>query len=145
MNIFEEMSSNFLVEVKEPPASQEDISRLQNFSSITIPKDYEVMSKIATELEINVKNEMYIRIWGPSDCIEMNEAHNIQKYIPDSLAIGDDEGGNVLIYMNGKYGFGLYMVGFGNLDSEDAVLIAPSLRDLLVNNTGIDVVMSGYV
>ncbi|MFC7677832.1 hypothetical protein [Paenibacillus sp. GCM10028914] len=61
MNIFEEMSSNFLVEVKEPPASQEDISRLQNFSSITIPKDYEEMSKIATELEINVKSEMYIR------------------------------------------------------------------------------------
>ncbi|QOS80374.1 SMI1/KNR4 family protein [Paenibacillus sp. JNUCC31] len=145
MNIFEEMSSNFHVEVKEPPASEEDIRRLQKFSDMIVPKEYEEMSKIATELEINVNKLMYIRIWSPSGCIEMNEAHKIQKYIPDSLAIGDDEGGNVLIYLNGKYGFGLYMVGFGNLDIEDTVLIAPSLRELLVNNKGVEVIMSGYV
>lgn len=145
MNIFEEMSNLFFVEVKESPASEADIRALQNFSSIKVPLEIEEMSKIATELEINVNNEMYIRIWSPSGCIEMNEAHNVQKYIPNSLAIGDDEGGNVLIYLEGKDGFGLYMLGFGNLDIEDAVLIAPTLRDLLVNNKGIDVVMSGYV
>lgn len=145
MNIFGKMSSNFLIEAKEPPASHEDLRRLQDFSNITVPKEYVEMSKIATELEININNTMYIRIWSPTGCREMNEAHKIQKYIPNSLAIGDDEGGNVLIYLNGKCGFGLYMVGFGNLDIEDAVLIAPSLSDLLVSNKGIDVVMSGYV
>ncbi|MWC31264.1 SMI1/KNR4 family protein [Paenibacillus sp. MMS18-CY102] len=145
MNIFEEMSSMFFVEVKEAPASDEDVRELQNFSSIKVPCEFEEISRIATELEISVNSKMYIRIWSPSGCIEMNEAHNVQKYIPDSLAIGDDEGGNVLIYLEGKDGFGLYMVGFGNLDVEDAILIAPTLRDLLVNNIGIDVVMSGYV
>ncbi|MFC9777497.1 MULTISPECIES: SMI1/KNR4 family protein [Paenibacillus] len=145
MNIFEEISDMFFVEVKDLPASEGDIISLQNFSTIKVPNDYEEMSKIATELEINVKNQMYIRIWSPLGCIEMNEAHRIQKYIPESLAIGDDEGGYVLIYMEGKEGFGLYMVGFGNIDVEDAVLVAPSLRDLLINNIGIDVVMSGYV
>lgn len=145
MSIIDEISNLFSIEAKELPATEMEIKELIDFSSIEIPADYIEIVKLATEIEINVKNEMYIRIWGPSDCIEMNEAHYIQKYIPNSLAIGDDEGGNVLIYLEGKGGFGLYMVGFGNLDIVDAVKIAPSLRDLLVNNIGIDEVMSGYV
>lgn len=58
----------------------------------------------------------------------MNEAHDIQKYIPNSLAIGDDEGGMALLYIDGKEGFGLYTVGFGNLDIEETIKIAPSLK-----------------
>ncbi|MBC2582757.1 SMI1/KNR4 family protein [Clostridium sp. DJ247] len=145
MSIFYELSDNFSVDAKEEPPSEEQIKELEKFSSIEIPLDYLELVREATEVEIKVKDEMYIRIWGPIDSIEMNEAHYIQEYIPNSLAIGDDEGGNVLLYVNGKKGFGLYMVGFGDLDIEDAVLVAPSLRDLLVNNIGIDVVMSGYV
>lgn len=145
MSIIDELSNFFSIEVKELPATEKEIKQLIDFSLIRVPADYIEIVKFATEIEINVKNEMYIRIWGPLDCIEMNEAHYIQKYIPNSLAIGDDEGGNVLIYLEGKGGFGLYMVGFGNLDIVDAVKIAPSLRDLLVNNIGIDEVMSGYV
>ncbi|MEX3745737.1 MULTISPECIES: SMI1/KNR4 family protein [Lysinibacillus] len=144
MSIFDEISTMFSIEYKESPATERQIKELMDFSTIEVPADYIEFIKVATEVEINVKNEMYIRIWGPADSIEMNEAYYIQKYIPNSLAIGDDEGGNALIYLEGKRGFGLYMVGFGNLNIVDAVLIAPSLTDLLVNNFGLDQVMSGY-
>jgi hypothetical protein len=144
MSIFDEISTMFSIESKESPATERQIKELMDFSTIEVPADYIEFIKVATEVEINVKNEMYIRIWGPADCIEMNETYYIQKYIPNSLAIGDDEGGNALIYLEGKRGFALYMVGFGNLDIVDTVLIAPSLTDLLVNNFGLDQVMSGY-
>ncbi|MGP3781155.1 hypothetical protein ACTWKC_12095 [Bacillus sp. 4A_MP3] len=54
----------------------------------------------------------------------MNESYEIQDYIPNSLAVGDDEGGNALIYFEGAEGFGLYIVGFGDLDPEEAVKVA---------------------
>ena len=38
----------------------------------------------------------------------MNEAYNIQQYISKSLAIGDDECCNALLYANGHNGFGLF-------------------------------------
>ena len=38
---------------------------------------------------------------GPKGCIEMNEAYDIQGFMLASLAIGDDEGGNALIYGKG--------------------------------------------
>ena len=39
--------------------------------------------KEKTELEIQVDDKKYIRIWGANGCIEMNDAYHIQKYIPD--------------------------------------------------------------
>ncbi len=86
--------------------------------------------------EINVKNEIYIRIWGPTDCIEMNEAHDIQKYIPNSLAIGDDEGGIAIIY-RWKRRIRIIYSGFGNLDIEETIKIAPSLKVLLIDCVGV--------
>jgi hypothetical protein len=65
--------------------------------------------------------------------------------LPKSLAIGDDEGGGALIYLHGKAGFGLYLCRFADIDIDEAVLVAPSLTELLVNNVGINIVMSGYV
>ena len=50
----------------------------------------------------------------------MNESYEIQDYIPNSLAVGDDEGGNALIYFEGAEGFGLYII--------PALIIADSKR-----------------
>ena len=58
------------------------------------------------------------------------------------LAIGDDEGGKVIFYAEGKEGFGLYLVGFGNLDLDDAVYIAPSLEALLIEGIGAEIFLA---
>ncbi|WP_225365577.1 hypothetical protein [Serratia rubidaea] len=68
----------------------------------------------------------------------MNESYNFQKYIPHSLAIGDDEGGKALFYANGNNGFGLYIVGFGDLDINDAAFVSESLYKLLIDGEGVE-------
>lgn len=138
MDIIKEISATFSIDTKQPPATEEEIKTLRNFSPIEIPSDYLEVVRQATEMEIKVGNHKYIRIWGPSGCIEMNEAYNIQDFIPNSLAVGDDEGGSALIYLTGKDGFGLYITGFGDLDVDDAIKLAPTLRDLLVNHSGLE-------
>ena len=137
MNLLENISTMFSVDVKQGPANKEEIDRLRKFSSISVPDDYINVVKYATEVEIKANNHSYIRIWSPLGCIEMNEAYNVQSFIPNSLAIGDDEGGRALIYVAEGDSIGLYLVGFGDLDFEDAIRVAPSLHDLLVNNVGV--------
>ena len=67
----------------------------------------------------------------------MNEAYFIQKYIPNSLAIGDDEDGNTIIYAEGKNGFGVYAVAFNDLDINEMIFISKSLKEILIFAKGI--------
>lgn len=61
----------FSVDVINRPATQGEIQLLQRFSPIEIPSDYIDLVKQGTECEIKVLNEMYIRIWGLTGCIEL--------------------------------------------------------------------------
>ena len=86
-----------------------------------------------------VNKEKYIRLWGAKGCIEMNDAYHIQQYIPESLAIGDDECSNALLYARGNRGFGVYIVSFGNLGIDEMVYIADSLEAFFVNKEGMHI------
>lgn len=70
---------------------------------------------------------------------EMNEAYEIQENIPSSLAIADDEGGNALLYLDGYNGFGLYLIGFNDLDSDELQFVSYSLSDFLLKEIGINI------
>ncbi|RYI28830.1 SMI1/KNR4 family protein [Bacillus infantis] len=141
MNILENISSGFTIDAKEAASKEEEIKEILEFSKISVPEEYIRIVRLASDIELNVDSEMYIRIWGASGCIEMNEAYEVQKYLPNSLAIGDDEGGGALIYLEGKDGFGIYYNRFADLDIDEAVKIAPSLTDLIVNNVGINILL----
>lgn len=142
MSSIQNMNVVFRIDASDFASSENAIQNLMKFSQINVPIEFiEIISEL-TEVEISVNNEMYIRIWGAENCIEMNEAYNIQKYIPNSLAIGDDEGGNALIYANGPRGYGLYLISFNDLEVEEMKFISSSLFDLLHNATGIDVILS---
>lgn len=101
-----------------------------------LPRDYLDVVTEMTDVELLVDGRKYLRIWGPLRCIEMNEAYEVQKHIPLSLAIGDDEGGDAFILMDGRAGHGIYKVGLSVLDSGDATFIAPSLGELLLDGAG---------
>ncbi|MEH7469533.1 SMI1/KNR4 family protein, partial [Priestia megaterium] len=111
------------------------------FSTIDVPTEFIEIIQLASDIEINVSDQMYIRIWGASGCIEMNKAYEVQKYLPNSIGIADDEGGGALIYLQDKDGFGVYYTRFADLDIEEAVKIAPSLTELLVNNVGVNTLL----
>jgi hypothetical protein len=66
------------------------------------------------------------------------KGYGISKRIAGAIPIGDDGGGRVIMYMNGKEGYGLYHVGYGDLDEEDAIFIASNLTALLEQAAGIE-------
>lgn len=138
MSILCNLNSSLQIKASESAASTNDINSLKEFSSIEVPIDYcEIVSEM-TEVEVLIDSDRYFRVWSPDGCIEMNKEYQIQSYIPQSLAVGDDEGGSALILMTGKNGFGLYKVDFGDLDIEDAEYISDSLRSLLIDGIGIE-------
>ncbi|MDD4049356.1 MAG: SMI1/KNR4 family protein [Clostridia bacterium] len=140
MSILNKLSAKFRVDVKAKASTIDEIRALQAFSDINIPNEYLEIIKEGSEFEINVDNEKYIRIWGATGCVEMNEAYSIQEYIPKSLAIADDEGGNALIYVIVDNSLKLCKVAFNDLDVDELQEISSSLEDLLVNEVGIEVV-----
>lgn len=141
MNILDNISSMYTIDARKSPLKEEEIKALLDFSTIDVPTEFIEIIQLASDIEINVSGQMYIRIWGASGCIEMNEAYEVQKYLPNSIAIGDDEGSGALIYLQGKDGFGIYYTRFADLDIEKAVKIAPSLTELLVNNVGVNTLL----
>lgn len=60
------------------------------------------------------------------------------EFLPDSLIIGDNEGGQVIVYTTGPEGFGVYLTGYGVLDKNESTFIALSLEDFLTKNVGIE-------
>jgi hypothetical protein len=121
----------------DPPASATEVALLQEYFG-AVPTDYLDVVSEATEIELQHACGQYIRIWGPTGCIEMDEGYGIRQRIPGAVPIGDDGGGQVIFYQKGKQGFGLYHVGYGNLDGGDAIWIAPTLTDFLTKCVGIE-------
>ncbi|WP_252225061.1 SMI1/KNR4 family protein [Clostridium sp. ZBS2] len=140
MSILNDLSNKYRIDASKPASNEEEIKELIEFSNINIAEDFLEVIRELTEIEINIDEKKYIRIWGADGCIEMNEAYSIQENIPNSLAIADDEGGNALIYTTGEKGFGLYVIAFNDLDVDELQYVANSLSELLINNVGIDVI-----
>lgn len=138
MNILNNLNEIFRVDASNNASNEMEIAQLIDFSPINVPLEYLELIREKTEIEININDKMYIRLWGASGCIELNEAYLIQKYIPSSLAIGDNEGGDAILYAEGKNGFGIYTVAFNDLDIDEMIYISKSLVELLVYSKGVE-------
>lgn len=142
MDILKHLNEQFEIVLSEPANSEEEIQQLIEFSEITVPEEYLNMLRQQTELTILVKNckyERYIYTYDAVSCMEMNEAHEVQKWIPGSLVFGDDGEGWPLFYATGAEGFGVYTTSYGALAIEEAVYLSESLESLLVHADGIDI------
>ena len=130
MHFFDEVNKKYKVFEFGEVSNVDSIMKLKDFSPIQIPEEYFEIITERKEIEINIRDIEYIgiSIWSARRCIEMNNGYDIQKYIPNSIAIGDDGKGNTLLYTKGKQGFGLYIVEFGNLDAEEMKYISKSLK-----------------
>ena len=137
-SILENLHPRCSISSCEDASSQESLATLKSYSSIEVPEEYVDIVSHATDMEISVDGDFHLRIWGPDRVIEMMEAYDVSSYFQNCLAIGDDEGGQAIIYMKGDRGFGLYKSGFGDLDPEDAVWVSKSLVSLLVEGNGLD-------
>ncbi len=139
MSILDKISEEFEIVSSGTKSSDIEIDELIQFSRIDIPCEFLDIIREKTEIEIWVNKAKHIRLWGAKGCIEMNEAYHIQQYIPESIAIGDDECSNALLYAKGNMGVGVYIVSFGNLGIDEMVYIADSLEAFFVNKEGIHI------
>lgn len=134
--MIKELHPRFRVVSSSPPLGKVELRKID--LTPPPPDEYLELVREATELEIADDEGGYLRIWTPRGIKEMDEAYGISSRIPEALPIGDDGGGRVLIYMVGLQGFGLYLSGFGDLSVDDALWVAPTLRDLLTRAEGAD-------
>jgi hypothetical protein len=137
--VLKNLNAVFRVLEKSPKATDAGIEALRKRFG-QVPEEYEELVKEVTELELGVDGQesLYIRIWGPKAPPEFYDDYKMSTYIPDAYPIGDDGGSNVLMYLSGRKGPGLYVCSLSDLDIESATWIAPSLRDLLENAVGIE-------
>lgn len=142
MNILEQLNEDINVVVANISSTKSEIEEMLMKSPIIIPNEYIEIISQKSELEISIKNEKILRIWGATGCVEMNEAYNIQTYLPDSWAIGDDEGGYAIVYSKNNDKIGVYAISFGDLDENEKIFIASSLFELLVKGVGSDTFLS---
>ena len=136
--MLEKISDRFRLDARLLPSSPDETAELREYSPIDLPDDYVNLIRCGSELEFAVDCGEYLRIWGASGCIEMNDAYEICSGIPSSLAIGDNEGGSALLYAPHLNHPGIYLVGFGCLDIEESEYVAPNLTALLVDEVGIE-------
>lgn len=109
---FFNLNERYSLDAYKPASTVDDIIALHNyFSGIDIPQEYIDFITQLTEAEILILDESYVRIWSAIGCIEMNSAYNIQKYIPGSIAIGDDEGGKVVFMLTVRRALGFIKWG----------------------------------
>lgn len=141
MSLLMNLHSSFSVGAKEPPSSEAEITQLALFAKrhgLIVPDEYLELVREASEIELIVDSKGCIRIWSAAGTVEMNQEYEVQKYLPEALAIGDDEGGKALAMMGGEQGRGLYRFSFSDPDRAEAVFIARSMRALLQHGVGVD-------
>ena len=72
----------------------------------------------------------YVLLYGKSDLTERNETYEVQTYLADWVAIGDDGGGTALLMrLDGSPE--VYSCGHGAIGSIDPELVSPSFAQWL--------------
>ena len=137
MNILSHLFPCLKLVSYQAPSTKEEINALVEFSPIEVPSEYLQLIQEGSELEIGVdlqgEGYWFIRIYGASNAKEMNQTYRVQEDLRQSLAIGDNEGGHMLVLVPTATPPGIYRIPMSCLsDLDDATFIANDLTELLV-------------
>lgn len=145
MSLLSRLHPKLKLAASSHPSSENEIQTLLDFSPIAVPEDYLALIRHGSELEIGVdlgaEGYWFIRIYGAATAIRMNEAYHVQRGLPQALAIGDNEGGEMLLQMPSANPPGIYHIPMSCLsDMEESTYIAASLEELLTQGKNLDLV-----
>ena len=125
--MIERLHSNIRLLAHQPGASPVEIAAFQARYP-DLPAEFLELMGEATDVELSYCGR-YLRLYGPAGCVEMDEAYAISSRIPQAITVGDNGGGEAIVFVPGR---GLHRVGYGALFADELVYIARTLDDLLV-------------
>jgi hypothetical protein len=120
-----------------PAATPEQLEAVRS-KFPNLPQEYFDLMQLATEIQLGLPDDGYLRIWSPEGPADYYEGYHFHQYMPGAIPIGDNGGCKAIFYADGNNDFGLYRVGFSNLVLEDATWISPGLEALLYRGEGLD-------
>lgn len=135
--MLEALDERFSILQSQPPAAQSEIDEFTSRFP-DAPGEYVELVKEATEIELGWGARKYLRIWGPGGCVEMDEGYDVSLRLPGAIPVGDNGGGDMLVYLKGDSGAGLYLVNYGDIDTASARFVSPTLSALLTQGFGIE-------
>ncbi|MEH7014589.1 SMI1/KNR4 family protein [Neobacillus niacini] len=101
------------------PASERDISSVENKMNVILPNSYKDLLRETNGLSVDGG----ILIYGTQDIIERNETWETQVYAQGYIAIGDDGGGRVFLMHQGDKEEKVLIVDSGDMTPEHSDLV----------------------
>lgn len=126
--MLERLHHQVRVLARQPGATAADVASLQARYP-QLPRAFAELMCEVTELELAYRGR-YLRLYGPKGCREMDDAYSIGARIPGAITVGDNGGGEAILFLPGT---GIVRVGYGALHPDEVEHIADSLEELLVH------------
>jgi len=117
---------------EKPVSGQHDFGDIENKAGFELPKDYKdfLLKYAGHETEMG---QEYFRLWDREELITLNEEYNVLEYLPGTLGIGSNGGGELIaIEKLGDKDFRIVLTPFVDLDAEFHIEIGESFIDFLV-------------
>ncbi len=114
---------------KEGPASDEAIQSLLESSTHKLPQEYLALLKISNggEGELGIEPG-WLQLWPAEQVIEHNQGYEVQNRVPGFFGFASSGGGELLAFdTRAEQPWKIYMIPFGCMEEENAILIAESL------------------
>ena len=134
-------------------AAPEQIEKLKNSAPFKLPEDYidfllntpDVVLASYIKDENEEHNGSTLNFYSMEELLERNEECESYKMNPeeDIFVIGDELGDLVLLYGEGKNGFGIYYCEESCLDFDTAEYVCDSITNMLINGKGLDTIYYG--
>lgn len=118
---------------RQPPASSKAIADLIDCSGLDLPHDYQTFlaSSNGGEGDLSVEPGWF-NFWPVEEALQLNRDYEVQKWLPEFFGFGSNGGGELLAFkITAPNLWVIYMIPFGSLTQEDAVLIAKNFADFM--------------
>jgi hypothetical protein len=119
-------------QVHRPPATDSATATLRRWLGRDLPPQYLAFLQESNGVELGVHDEGgdCLCLWSATDVPDLNATYSIQRWLPDTFAIGSDGGDDaILLDMSAAPEpecWPVIRVGFGALDREEFLVQAPS-------------------
>jgi hypothetical protein len=113
-----------------PPASREEIARVQSNVAFALPKSY-VEFLLAANGGEGFIGTSYVILWKIEEIASKNISYNVAEFAPGILLFGSNGGGEALGFDACSNGDPIISIPFVTMEKKDALAVAPDFEAFL--------------